>query len=49
VMNGRVLWKRKPSNSVQEYSQFVALPADLSYKKAIEMLRNNSWPETGSH
>jgi hypothetical protein len=49
VMNGRVLWKTKNSNSVQEYSQFAPLPADLSYKKAIEMLRSNSWPETASH
>jgi hypothetical protein len=49
VMNGRVLWKTKNSNSVQEYSQFAPLPADLSYKKAIEMLRSNSWPETAGH
>jgi hypothetical protein len=39
VMNGRVLFKAKNSNSVQEYTEFAPLPADLSYKKAIEMLR----------
>ena len=44
VMNGRVLFKAKNSNSVQEYTEFVPLPADLSYKQAIEMLRANSWP-----
>jgi hypothetical protein len=44
VMNGRVLFKAKNSNSVQEYSGFVALPPKLSYKQAIEMLRTNSWP-----
>jgi hypothetical protein len=38
VMNGRVLFKAKNSNSVQEYSGFVSLPADLTYGKAIEML-----------
>jgi hypothetical protein len=43
-MNGRVLFKAKNSNSVQEYSGFVALPPKLSYKQAIEMLRTNSWP-----
>jgi hypothetical protein len=43
VMNGRVLFKTKNSNSVQEYSQFVPLPADLSYRQAIQMLRANSW------
>jgi hypothetical protein len=44
VMNGRVLFKAKNSNSMQEYTEFVPLPADLSYKQAIEMLRANSWP-----
>jgi hypothetical protein len=44
VMNGRVLFKAKNSNSVQEYTEFVPLPADLSYRQAIEMLRANSWP-----
>jgi len=39
VMNGRVLFKAKNSNSVQEYTGFAPLPADLSYKQAIEMLR----------
>ncbi len=39
VMNGRVLFKVKNSNSVQDYTEFVALPADLSYKQAIQMLR----------
>jgi hypothetical protein len=44
VMNGRVLFKAKNSNSVQEYSQFAPLPADMSYKQAIQMLRANAWP-----
>jgi hypothetical protein len=39
VMNGRVLFKAKKSDSVQEYTEFVPLPGDLSYKQAIEMLR----------
>ena len=43
VMNGRVLFKAKNSNSVQEYSEFQSLPPGLSYKQAIEMLRRNSW------
>ena len=44
VMNLRVLFKTKPSDSVQEYTQFAPLPADLSYKQAIQILRGNSWP-----
>jgi hypothetical protein len=44
VMNGRVLFKAKNSNSVQEYSEFVSLPPALSYKQAIQMLRGSSWP-----
>jgi len=39
VMNGRVLFKAKKSDSVQDYTEFVALPADLSYKQAIQILR----------
>jgi hypothetical protein len=34
-----VLFKSKPTNSVQEYSQFVPLPADTTYRQAIQMLR----------
>jgi hypothetical protein len=44
VMNGRVLFKAKNSNSVQEYSEFQSLPPELSYKQAIQMLRANSLP-----
>jgi hypothetical protein len=44
VMNGRVLFKAKNSNSVQEYSEFVALPAAMTYRQAIQMLRARSWP-----
>ena len=44
VMNGRVLFKAKNSNSVQEYSEFVSLPPELSYKQAIQMLRADAWP-----
>ena len=43
VMNGRVLFKAKNSNSVQEYSEFQSLPPELTYKQAIQMLRGNSW------
>jgi hypothetical protein len=43
VMNGRVLFKAKNSDSVQEYSGFQLLPPELSYKQAIQMLRANSW------
>jgi hypothetical protein len=38
-MNGRVLWKTKNSDSVQDYSQFSKVPTGLSYKQAIQMLR----------
>jgi hypothetical protein len=48
VMNGRVLFKAKNSNSVQEYTQFVSLPADLTYRQAIQMLRSSSWPSTAA-
>jgi hypothetical protein len=44
VMNGRVLFKAKNSNSEQNYTNFAPLPADLSYKQAIQMLRTTSWP-----
>ena len=46
VMNGRVLFKAKNSNSVQEYSEFQSLPPEMSYKQAIQMLRSNSWATT---
>ena len=39
VMNGRILFKTKNSNSVQDYSEFALLAADLTYKQAIELLR----------
>jgi hypothetical protein len=39
VMNTRILFKRKPSDSVQEYSQFVPLPAGMTYRQAIAVLR----------
>ena len=38
-MNGRVLWKTKNSDSVQDYSGFIPVPASLNYKQAIQMLR----------
>jgi len=44
VMNGRILFKQKKTNSEQHYTQFAPLPADLGYKQAIEMLRTGSWP-----
>jgi hypothetical protein len=43
LMNTRVIFKSKNSNSVQEYSGFAPLPADLGYKQAIEMLRSGAW------
>jgi hypothetical protein len=50
VMNGRVLFKAKNSNSVQEYSEFVALPPEMTYRQAIQMLRSGSWAgATASH
>jgi hypothetical protein len=39
VMNGRVLFKTRNSDSVQDYSQFVPLPVGMSYQQAIKMLR----------
>jgi hypothetical protein len=39
VINGRVLFKARNSDSVQEYSQFVPLPRGLNYRQAIQMLR----------
>jgi hypothetical protein len=39
-MDMRILFKGKSSDSVQEFSQFQPLPADLSYRQAIQMLRN---------
>jgi hypothetical protein len=41
-MNGRMLWKTKNSDSVQDYTQFSPLPTGLSYKQAIQMLRAGS-------
>lgn len=42
VMNGRVLWKQRNSDSVQDYSQFTPVPADLNYRQAIHMLRGGA-------
>jgi hypothetical protein len=39
VMNFRVLFKVKSSDSKQEYTDFTPVPAGLSYQQAIEMLR----------
>jgi hypothetical protein len=39
-MNGRVLFKTKNSDSVQDYTEFVPLAADMSYRQAIQMLRS---------
>jgi len=44
VMNGRVLFKTKNSNSTQDYSGFTPLPPGLTYRQAIELLRNSSPP-----
>jgi hypothetical protein len=51
-MDIRELFKVKPSDSVQEYTDFVPLSTSMSYKDAIQMLRSNSWPATlgaGTH
>jgi hypothetical protein len=40
VMNGRILFKAKNSNSEQNYTEFVPLAPDLSYKQAIQLLRS---------
>jgi len=39
VMNGRVLFKAKNSDSEQEYTRFVPVPQGLGYREAIQMLR----------
>jgi hypothetical protein len=38
-MDMRILFKGKSSDSVQEFTHFEPLPADLSYRQAIQMLR----------
>ena len=38
-MTGRMLWKTKNSDSVQDYTRFSPVPAGLSYKQAIQLLR----------
>jgi hypothetical protein len=40
VMNGRVLFKTKNSDSEQKYTDFVPLAPDMSYKQAIQLLRS---------
>jgi hypothetical protein len=42
VMNGRVLFKTKNSDSVQDYTEFAPLPTGLSYQQAIQILRSGS-------
>ncbi|MFZ1084861.1 MAG: hypothetical protein WAN35_07850 [Terracidiphilus sp.] len=42
VMNGRVLWKPKNSDSVQDYSQFTPVPATMNYRQAIQLLRTTA-------
>jgi hypothetical protein len=39
VMSGRVFWKSRVFDTTEEESHFEALPAGLSYQKAIEMLK----------
>jgi hypothetical protein len=38
-MNGRVFFKTKSFNTVEEESRFEPVPADLTYQQAIQMLR----------
>lgn len=40
VMSGRVLFKVRNSDSVQDYTQFVPVPTDLNYRQAIQLLRS---------
>ena len=42
VMNARLLWKQKNSDSVQDYSQFASVPAGMNYRQAIQMLRGSA-------
>jgi len=42
VMNGRVLFKTKNSNSEQQFTQFAPVPANLNYRQAIQLLRGGS-------
>jgi hypothetical protein len=42
VMNGRVLWKPKNSDSVQDYTLFAPVPATLDYRQAIQILRGGA-------
>jgi hypothetical protein len=39
VMSGRVLFKTKSFDTVEEETQFASLPAGLGYQQAIQMLR----------
>jgi hypothetical protein len=42
VMTGRVLFKTKNSDSVQDYTEFAPLPTGMSYRQAIQMLRGGT-------
>lgn len=48
-MNGRVFFKTKSFNTVEEESSFAPVPADLTYQQAIQLLRSgqNSPPIAG--
>ncbi len=41
VMSGRVLFKNKSFDTVEEQTQYAPLPSGLDYKQAIEMLRTS--------
>jgi hypothetical protein len=41
AMSGRVVFKSRVFDTAEEESNFAPLPVGLSYKKAIEMLRQN--------
>jgi hypothetical protein len=49
VMSGRVLFKTKNSDSEQYYSHFSPVPVGLSYRQAIEMLRESRSATTQGH
>jgi len=42
MMTGRVLFKAKNSDSVQDYTQFAPVPTGMNYKQAIQMLRGGA-------
>lgn len=42
-MSGRVLWKPRVFDTVEEESQFAPLPASMDWQEAIKLLLNGQW------